>query len=332
MIEIQFYNIKNKDELVDTLKNMEPLKVAFHQDSDGLGAACLLASIFKVEEDDKFPYSPALFGFYQEANVALDLGPPVFEGFSGIAIDHHPSHVPNPNYKLVLGNIPTGVMIYELFKDMIPVDKQWLAVLSATGDGQPEIVPPEIWENNPDLWDTQGNVYRDQYRNIKTYPYPMFSKLSGPINSMTRMGDAMGAYNILRKAKNIRDVINNPMALRASKKMDEDVKKIYSSDNPPVVENVGHFGIVKINSSYHIAGRIATELSIAERYITFIVINQQSGEISVRGLLTKYLTDKLAAKGYLAGGHASFGGISLLPDQEIETLVSDIRKIAKTAF
>lgn len=328
---IKLYNI---EDIVKELKEREPLKAAFHSDADGLASVCLLGSVFKLEESDQYPYSPEIFGDYSGSDVALDLGAPVAGEYEGIVIDHHPAHEEPVKYKLAYGHVPTGVMLFHLFKDMIPDDKVWLVCLSAVGDGQPEVIPPEVWLRSPYLWELQGNIYRDQYRNVRMYPYPLFSKLSSPINAMCRMGDVMGAYKILREAKSVRDIINNPVAGRARKKIDEEIKRVFSSSNPLQIEQIKHVAIVQFESDYYIAGRIATELSSSEPYITFVVVNTKRREVSIRGILTTYITERLKVRGYLAGGHAGYGGVSLLSEEEqpLGMFLNSIREIARTPF
>jgi len=330
MREIKFYNI-DRNRLVEEIRSMEPLRLAFHGDADGLASACIIASIFKVREDSNYPYSPEIFGDYIDSDLAVDLGSPL-GAYDGIIIDHHPDHPENPEYRLVLGIEPTGVILYKLFKDLIPDNKIWLVCLSACGDGQPEVIPSDVWMRSPFLWEMQGKIYRDQYRKIRTYPYPLFSIISGPINSMCRMGDVMGAYKLLRSAKSVREIINNPVAKRASEKLSGEIKRIFSSN--PIIEQIKHISIVVIESDYSISGRVATELSNSESYMTFVVINKKTRSISIRGILTKYITDRLSEKGYIAGGHAGFGGVSLLSeeDQPLETFMNDLREIARTPF
>jgi len=330
MRDIRFYNL-TRESLIEEIRSKEPLRLAFHGDADGLASACIIASIFKVREDSDYPYSPEIFGDYVDSDLAVDLGSPL-KAYDGIIIDHHPDHPDYPDYKLVLGMEPTGVILYKLFGDLIPDDKVWLVCLSACGDGQPEVIPNEVWLRSPFLWEMQGKIYRDQYRRIKTYPYPLFSIMSGPINSMCRMGDVMGAYKLLRSAKSVREIINNPVAKRASEKLSEEIKRIFNSN--PIIEQVKHVSIVVIESDYSVSGRVATELANSEPYMTFVVVNKKTRSVSVRGILTKYITDALSEKGYIAGGHAGFGGVSLLSEDEqpLETFIKDLREIARTPF
>jgi len=326
LIDIKLYNIKDKEELISSLKEMEPLQVAYHGDADGISAVCLLSSIFNVEESRDYPYSPLIFGDYSNGNIALDLGAPI-NRFDGIIIDHH-EHT-KIDYKLVLGNVPTGLMIYTLFKDKISDNKKWLAVLSCVGDGQPELIPDEVWEQIPELWHGMGNIYKSKYREIKSYPYPLFAKIATPLNALCRIGDLQSAYSIASKATNLRDIITNPLANKAQLEIQKEMSRIYSgADTPLMIETVGHFGIVQFSSKYSLASFVATELISSDKYRTFIVINKELREISVRGILSKYITNRLKEHGYLAGGHPGYCGVSLLPDQSIEEFINVLRHLA----
>jgi len=327
--ELELYNIKSIEQLVRELESLEPLQVNFHSDADGIGACALLACAFEIEESKEWPRSPAVFGGYRDGHIALDLGAPLFrDKWKGkIVIDHH-DHIGEITYKLVLGSVPTGLMIYKLFKDRIPAEKTWLAVLSCVGDGQPEIIPDEIWDTVKELWDMQGNIYMDRYKNIKSYPYPLFSKLSSPVNALCRTGDVMGAYSIVRSARSLRDVINNPKAIRAQNEISSEIDRIFNdSSNPLVIEKIGHFAIVRFRSKSWIASRVATMLQSSDRYVTYLVINETNREVSIRGIQAKYLANKLASIGYLCGGHYGFAACTLLPNQDIESFVSRLRKV-----
>jgi len=317
------------EDLKNRIEESQPLQMAFHSDSDGVASACLLASIFEVEESKDFPYSPSIFGAYREGNIAVDLGSPLFPSqWKGVIIDHH-DH-PNPSYPLIWGRIPTGGIIYEIFKDRIPEDKLWLVVLSLAGDGQPELIPDEIWDALPELWFEQGRVYKDKYRNVKAYPYPFFSKISPLVNSLCRTGNVMGAYKLVRSARGIRDIIFNSTALRAQRELSDEESRIYAGNDPErtlQVEKIGHFSLVLIRSKYHIAGRIAAGLQKGDHYSTYIVVNMINKEVSIRGLLAKYVANRLAQEGYLCGGHAGFTACSILPTQNMEVFVSKVREV-----
>lgn len=327
MKEYNIFNLDNKDPY-EYVKSLEPLEIAYHGDADGVASAALLMSIFEHTRDiKKFPYSPSHFGAYKEGNIAVDLGAPLFKEWNGLVIDHH-EHPDNPSYPAIIGKIPAGVLIYELFKEYVPDNKRWLCVLSAVGDGQPEIIPNEIWDMYPELWHMTGNIYKNRYGGLKGYPYPLYAKVSSPVNSLCRIGTPAKALDIVLRANSVRDVIENPTAKLAQKEVSiEEARVLGDSNNPVTTEVIGNFNIVRYKSKFNIAGRIGANLSKGDRNSTYVIINDVTKESSVRGVMTLYLTEKLNEVGYLAGGHAGFGGITLLPTQSTDELVIDLRRI-----
>ena len=220
------------------------------------------------------------------------------------------------------------MLIYELFKDKIPDDRKWLCVLSAVGDGQPEIIPDEIWDMYPELWHMSGKIYKNRYGGLKAYPYPLYAKVSSPINSLCRIGTPAKALDVVLKSNNVRDIINNPTAQLAQKEVSiEENRVLTDSNNPVTVETIGNFNIVTYKSKFNIAGRIGANLAKGDRNSTYIIINEITKEASVRGIMTIYLTNRLNEVGYLAGGHAGFGGITLLHTQSTSELIKDLRTI-----
>jgi single-stranded DNA-specific DHH superfamily exonuclease len=317
-------------DIIALMEDKQPLEIAFHSDADGVASVCLLRSVFKTREDDSFPYSPSIFGGYKEGNVAVDLGSPLHKDWKGICIDHH-DH-PDPWYPLVWSYIPTTLIVYYMLRDRIPKEKLFYVVLGCVGDGQPELIPDEVWDTMwDDLWERKGNVYTDRYsRNPKPYAYPLFSLISSPINALCRTGNVMNAYKLVRDARNIRDIVYSPVANLERDVIAQEESKIFSSRDPPVMEIIGNVvGILKIKSKYGITSRIASVLSRSSSYLTIVVINVLDNSISIRGILAKYLANKLQALGYHCGGHAGYAGGILLDGQKPEDLVEAIRKILR---
>jgi len=325
---LKLYEIFNIDKpLYEYLKEKEPLKVNYHSDADGVSSCALIASIFNIERSKYFPISPSHFGMYKEGDLALDLGSPLVKSWNGCIIDHH-EHPDNPSYPLVLGQVPTGLTIYHALKDHIPDDRKWLVVVSCVGDGQPEAIPSELWDMYPELWHMSGNVYKNRYGGLKAYPYPLYAKSSSPVNSLCRTGAVSKALDVLLRARNIRDVINNVSAQLAQKEVSVEENRVLTDQNNPVqVESIGNFTIVTYKSKFNIAGRIGANLSKGDRNNTYIIINEITKEASVRGVMTIYLTNKLNEVGYLAGGHSGYGGITLLQTQTTTELINDLRRI-----
>jgi len=156
----------------------------------------------------------------------------------------------------------------------------------------------------------------------------MFGKVSSPINALCRSGNIMGAYTLVRRAKNIREIVNNATANNAMNNLTQEENRIYSDDKERLeMESIGHFNIVPIRSKYHIAGRIAAGLQRSDNYATFIVINTVVKEVSIRGVMAKYIANKLSSIGYLCGGHAKYCACSLLPSQNIEEFILRLRSV-----
>jgi single-stranded DNA-specific DHH superfamily exonuclease len=327
MKNIEKYNVP--EDIFEYLKAMQPLKIAYHGDSDGIASCALLASMFEIVQDKNYPYTPNKFGEYKDGEIAVDCGAPP-EGYTtGLVIDHH-SHPDKPTYPLVLGNVPTGVTLYEVLKDHIPKERLWLVALSANGDGQPEVTPDAVWEACPELWHSSGNVYKDKMNKLKAYAYPYFAKLSSPVNAISKTGAPSKALDVVMRSDNPRELVENKIAKLAQKELNMEEYRLFNDKNNQVtVENIGNFSIIVYKSKYNLAGRLGANLTSVNRFTTYIVINEDTAEASIRGIMAKYVANKLTENGIQAGGHAGFAGISLSEVQTADDLVYTLRKILK---
>ncbi len=337
MKKVNIYNVKNND-VYKLLKDNEPLKIAYHHDADGIASASLLASVFEIKQIksdyDKgikgYPYTPTSFGEYVDGEVSVDCGSPKDENYKGILVIDHHEHPDEPTYPLVLGQVPTGVTIFEILKEHIPKEKYWLCALSAVGDGQPEVIPYEVWDQHPELWNESGNIYRDMKYKLKPYAYPLWSKLSSPVNALCRIGASGKALDLVLRAETIRDVIENPLAQQAQKEISMEENKLFmDKNNPLTIERIGHYAIVQYRSKYNLAGRLGANLTNVDKNTTYVIINANTGEASIRGVMAIYVANKLTANGIQAGGHAGFAGISLTDEQTSDDIVLILRKILR---
>jgi len=320
-------NMTIKD-IEEKLEESQPLKVAYHSDADGVASAALLASMFEVLENDEYPYSPTIFGGFNKGDVALDLGQPINKAVNMICIDHH-DH-PNPWYPLIWSHVPTGLILYYAFRHRIPDDKLWIVCLSCVGDGQPELIPDEIWDKYWDiLWERRGSLYRERYgRGINSFAYPIYSVAASPVNALCRAGRVSEAYKLVSRANSILDIVDDPLATVERESIEEEESKIVSPKNPPKIQLIkDRFGVVTIRSKYSINGRIATRISQNNPGLTILVFNANDGTFSIRGVLAKYLANKLREAGFHAGGHPGFAGGCLLEGQTLEDLTEAIRRI-----
>lgn len=313
-------------DLYKELKQLEPFTLASHHDADGVYSASILMDIFEVEEVEFPP-------FYEYSNnVALDLGYPKKEGWSGVIVDHHILDYPkevleNPKIKCFLGEDPTGLLLYKFLGDKIPGDKLWKIVGALTGDGQPEKTPDEIWEKFPILLEERGYLAKGDYKEFTT-AFPLFYFLSSGINAICRLGFPHQALDIVNNAEGPLEILDNIEVKDAIERVRKEEEQIYK--NKPLVETIkNRYKIILIrpsNETVDIISLIATKISSREPGKTFIVINELTGKGSIRGVLAKYVANKLVKAGYQAGGHYGYCGISAKPE-DIPQILKILRSL-----
>ena len=284
--------------------------------------------VFKIKENKEENrlevYSPP-FNEYS-TDVAVDLGYPVDENYSGIVIDHHPDHPEKRKYKLYWDNVPTGLIIWRELKDYIPKDQWWRVVGSLAGDGQPELVPDEIWDEFPELLDEKGIIYKSRGQ-LYMSKYPVYVYLASGVNAKCRIGDPIGALNMCMKWKKPIDAVIDTEALEAKELLKVEEENILKKK--PIVEIIkNRYAVVRIKTTgdYGMSGRIASALANHYQFHTIVVINETNGEVSIRGVLAKYLANKLRESGFKAGGHPGYCGATV-PVEDIEDFIETIRNI-----
>jgi len=315
---------KNKsiEAIQKEIEDLQPLKVSFHRDADGVYSLALLNTVFKIEE----VYSPKVFGNYFsddfKANVGLDLGEPIENEFKGVVIDHH-THS-NPWYSLIWSIMPTGLIVYNVFKERIPDNEKWKVVGAVCGDGQPELIPDELWDMFPELREERGNMYMS-YNKITSRTYPIYSLITSPINSLCRIGEPIEAFKAVRNASSPYDLLDSEYLKDAVSLVQKEEQRIFNNKPSLTVKN--NIAYTVIESKYYIASRIASLLSRSFPNLTLIVINRTNKEISIRGVYTSYICNKLVESGFKAGCHPGFGGCTLGEDQTIEDFIYTLKTI-----
>jgi hypothetical protein len=308
-------------DLYKLLKEKEPFSLSCHRDSDGIFSATILRRIFKVKEPVKIPP----FNEY-DTDLAIDLGFPSNKEYNGIVIDHHPDHPEERKYTLFWDYCPTGLILFKNLKDHIKPEDYWLVVGSLCGDGSPELVPDEIWDSCPELLEGRGILYQAQWK-LGVSSNPLYVFLSSGINSLCRLGFPEAALKILDDIRNPHDLLENQEIKDAIEKMRKEESSIYSSK--PIVESYGNFCLVRIRTSLpqiHICGLIGSKLLGVDNNTTYIVLNEGTGEISIRGNLAKYIANKMNKSGFKAGGHPGYCGANV-PETKIPQFLEFIRSI-----
>ena len=307
--------------LYDKLKEKEPFSLSCHHDADGIYSATLLRRIFNVKEPIEIPK----FNEYT-TDVAVDLGFPKEKEWSGICIDHHPDHPEEKGYTLYWDHCPTGLILYNHLKEHIKPSDYWLVVGSLCGDGQPELVPDEIWDSVPTLLQGRGILYKSSWK-LGISNNPLYVFLSSGINALSRLGYPNEALKVLNEIKNPVDLLENAVIKDAIEKMRKEEDSIYASK--PIVESCGNFSIVRIKTSnpkIGICGLVGAKLMGIDNNMTYVVINEVNGDISIRGNLAKYLANKLSAVGIKAGGHAKYCGAHI-EENEVDKFLDLLRGI-----
>lgn len=292
--------------------------ISTHADADGVASACLFNTLF----DPALPVEvQKVFGTWSTSTTyVLDMVP---EGeYKEVVIDHH-QHPENPPYALERQNVPTSLIVWNLWKDKIPREKWWLTAVGLMGDGQAALIPQDVFKQEPLLLQRIPTIYPEGKSgfNIKIYDNPVWFKLSSPVNVLckTRHGDM--AYNILSEARGPLDAIMNPLVSEA--------KELFNAEKNKWMREgcylkIGEVIIGLVDSNCIIERDIARQIE-QEKHSTALIINERSKNGSVRGVLSTWLEQLFADKTLLdIGGHPGFMGATLTGN--LDEIIQRIRK------
>jgi len=302
----------------EELSRMEFNCMSLHRDADGLASGVLLSSVVKVKD---FLVN-AEFGLLDDrVDIMLDQVPEDPQ-WTGVVIDHH-AHPEDHRYTLYWDYCPTGLIVYRIFGDQIPEKDKWKVAVACVGDGQPELIPPEIWTSYPVL--TERRVYpRISYGSLELKSkVPIYFLISAPINSACRTGQrgAMLAYRILKTARSPLDLLENTALQRMREAVDDEVKRVVSEYKPvDIGKDIVFWGI---DSEMWIESYLASWAAGNNRS-TVVVVNVKTGKISVRGPLTGLIASLLPEYGI--SGHPGFMGGHLQEGQTPNDLYRDLHR------
>jgi len=311
--------IEDRNTFLEILSSKPVKNIASHGDADGVSAAYI--SALKFRKDKPLVYFPVEFSDPSDnkgnhADLVLDKVP--IPEYIGCVIDHHPDHLPTSNYSLWHGTVPASLLALELFKDDIPPERWWKACPGIVGDGQPEKIPPYVWEQNPELLESVGTVVK--YRgNTNVYKNPVWFLLSSPLNSACRVGKRNLAFSQLALAKTPFDLIFDEKLMDCKEQFNREVDRV-RGENRSI--DLGKIGVWIVDSAFSVNGTLAWELNNNDRK-TALVINQHNGRGSIRGVLVDLLKEKMPMK-WGIGGHSGFAGFTF-PKIESE---SDVERDA----
>jgi len=287
------------------------MKIYCHWDADGITAGVLFMKAYPEYE----PYFPESKEFGDTTNwikgdVMVDMKP-IDSNIEGLVIDHHPGHSEDKKYKLIFGEKPASVLVYEFVNDRLDVDDRWKVVIGAVGDMSADKIPSEIWREYPDLLKTEGYSQK-------------FFQLSPCINAYTRQGAYYEAFQKLYNAKTWDDILYDDEVKMMKQKVNDEMNRVMEECNRYIFDNIT---FVDFESDYDIGGYLASRLG---RNRPIVVFNRKTKSGSVRGYLCPYIKEELEKEltdRIVIGGHTQAMGYSIQSEEDVEIIKHVLKRI-----
>jgi hypothetical protein len=306
----------------DLKKNVEPIKqLAMHNDADGISSAVLMSFIFDIKQvwcPDDFgvwstkPTRDAAGEVLMPPDAAVDMIPQDPNWIGKIVVDHHPGHLPElgRKYHLIHGDIPTSGLVWRVFKEQLPKEQWWKAAVGLVGDGQPELIPGELFLTEPSLLDKYITGYKKfGYYKLEIRKMPMYLKLSAPLNAAAKIpGKWQLAYTALRNAQKPMDILEDPSLDAAKQFVKQESDRVLKGSH--AIEMSNGIRLWSIKTPLTLERTLAFESEQMDMTTT-IVLNEQTGRGSVRGALSDIVCGHLRKHGFKASGHPGFAGMRL---------------------
>lgn len=285
-------------------------KIHCHTDADGITSGVLYA----LAHPDVTPIFSDIFGDtsnWEKGDVMVDMVPnnPDIEG---IVIDHHLGHYEDRKYDLHWDDtVPASVLVYNLYRDMLPQEDLFKIVVGCVGDVSPESIPTEIWKEYPELLD------------LDEYDTPIFFKLSSCINAYCRLDKYYEAFQKLLEVKSPLDLLTDKDILKYKQIINKEVRKI---TNEVPVYHYDHVKFLEYESDYKIGGYLAARIGTK---LPTIVYNSKTKSGSIRGYLCSYIKEVLeeSIEDITIGGHPSAMGFTLKNEEDIEKVKKVLKEL-----
>lgn len=321
----------NPDEYKEEVEET-PSRIWAHHDSDGLISAYFTQFAYP-DKEIKFVEKFGDTSKWRKDDIMCDMRPdnPSIEG---IVIDHHFPHSDKRKYTLipdfpmdkfehVNAIVPASLIAWREFKDKIPKKDWWKIAIGVSGDGQPELIPTEVFDECPMLLQNVSTSIYQKY-GWKVATIPLYKHLSSCINAFLRKGEYDSAINIVKYSENPLDIYSSD-DVRIAK---EDVNREFQA----VLKDASVFSfdenliVVIFHSKYRMTGFIASALGSDYYHKTIMAINTKDASLSLRGKLATYYKDKLKVIDYLdVDGHGEFKGGKL--HKNYHTFIKDLNKL-----
>jgi len=285
------------------------ITIRAHHDMDGLCSGYFLSLVIPNSTvqiwDGQFGDTTGL----KPGDYMVDMRPK--QDMEGLTVyDHHGPYPDEHKYTLIYSEEPACWIVWNKHKDEIPRDKWWLLAAGVIGDGQPELIPYEVFKECPKLLTkVKTSAYKDKYTGKwKQNYFLLYKLLSSGINSLLRIHNLDAALELVKNAKSPEDIITNKLVKQAKAKVRAEYDAIMSSCQ---IYNFDNLLLYIYESNYRMAGYIAT-VQNQEESTTVLAINKTDGSGSLRGDLALYWREVLKDLGYLEiDGHPGFMGARL---------------------
>jgi hypothetical protein len=295
-------------------------KIRYHHDADGITTAYLASYGIKNAKlegwDGKFGDTTGL----KSGDWMVDMRP--MQNMEGLnVIDHHLPHREDRKYNLISDEVPASLIAFNKYKEDIPKSEWWKVAIGVMGDGQPELIPPEVFNQCPQLLTRVKTSSYQSYGKWKISYYPTYKLLSSYVNSFLRKRDFENALNLIQYSQQPSNILHSVKAQMAKL----DVRKEFEN----IIKTCDSYDFADISvfifqSDYRMTGYIASAMQGSLDGKTVMAINRKDGSGSLRGELAYYFRDKLDSLDYLLiDGHPGFCGVTVTsnPDNLIEDLV-----------
>jgi len=291
-----------------------------HHDADGITTGYFTAYGVpgaKLEIwDGKFGDTTGL----KEGDYMVDMRP--IQNMKGLnVIDHHGPHREDRKYNLIIDEVPASLIAWREFKDDIPKAEWWKLAIGLMGDGQPELIPTEVFDSCPQLLTKIKTSSYSSYGKWKIGYYPVYKLLSSYVNSFLRIGKHDDAINLISYSQSPINILHSSKAIVAKIEVKKDFENIVKTCDSYQFENLAVF---IFNSDFRMTGYVASALQDSVEGKPIIAINRKDGSGSLRGDLAYYWRDKLKHLEYITvDGHPGFCGLTCTanPDTFIEDLI-----------
>jgi len=255
--------------------------------------------------------------------------------WEGTCIDHHFPHPSNRKYTLIPSDItddifsvissvvPASYITWNYFKDKIPKEEWWKLAIGVNGDGQPELIPNEVFNMCPTLLKYVSTSVYQSYGQWKINSLPLYTVLASGLNAFLRKGDFEAAINVIKYASTPMEIYDSEDVKIAKREVREEFTQAVKDCD---IIHFDNLAVILFKSNIRLTGYIATKLQKELDNKTIMAINKKDGSLSMRGSLAYLYKERLKPISYLEiDGHRGFCGGKL--KKNYSKLIADMSEL-----